>query len=113
MTRRLAMIRLAQLVAVIAVVVLVLAVVGVPDMAGLRRRFTDAGPLAPVLFALLYAVVTLSPLPKSVFTLAAGAVFGVAVGLPVVVAGATGFAARTLIELIETYTRTPSTPTPA
>lgn len=90
MTRRLAAIRLVQLAVVIAVVLVVVVIVGIPDLAQLRRRFDGAGPLAPFAYALLYAVVTLSPLPKSVFTLAAGAVFGVAVGLPVVVAGATG-----------------------
>ena len=40
------------------------------------------------MFVLLYAVVSLLPLPKTVFTLAGGALFGLPAGLPVVVAGA-------------------------
>ena len=67
---------------------LVADVVGMPNAAQLRARFAGLGWWAGLGYAVIYAVATLSPLPKSVFTLAAGAVFGLAEGLIVVVAGA-------------------------
>lgn len=78
-----------MLVLLLAVIVAVAVIVGVPELAQLRARAADFGPWAGVAFAVGYAVVSLSPLPKAVFTIAAGALFGVPVGLIVVVAGAT------------------------
>lgn len=90
MTRRAAVLRLIALVVFIGLAILVAVIVGLPSTAQLRSRFTGLGLLAPLLLAGIYAVATLSPLPKTVFTLAAGAVFGVAEGLLVVMVGATG-----------------------
>ncbi|MGI8680774.1 MAG: TVP38/TMEM64 family protein, partial [Mycobacteriales bacterium] len=55
----------------------------------LRRQYAGTGLFGALGFALLYALLSLLPLPATVFTLAAGAVFGVARGLPIVVLGAT------------------------
>ena len=62
--------------------------VGVPSTQQLRTTVAGWGWWAEVAFAGLYAVVTLTPLPKTVFTLAAGAVLGLGGGLPAVVVGA-------------------------
>jgi uncharacterized membrane protein YdjX (TVP38/TMEM64 family) len=88
MTRRGALLRLLALFVVIGVAILVAVIVGIPTATQLRSHFTGMGAWAPLLFAAFYALATLSPLPKSVFTLAAGAVFGLTGGLLVVLAGA-------------------------
>jgi uncharacterized membrane protein YdjX (TVP38/TMEM64 family) len=88
MIRSGAVLRLVVLGAVIGVAILVAVLVGIPTATQLRTHFTGMGAWAPLLFAGFYALATLSPLPKSVFTLAAGAVFGLAEGLLVVLAGA-------------------------
>ncbi len=80
--------KLAVALAVLTAIVVSVAVLGVPSRAQLRSDFTGLGVWAPVLFGLLYAAVSLSPLPKTVFTLAAGALFGVPLALAVVVSGA-------------------------
>ncbi|MEO7261173.1 MAG: TVP38/TMEM64 family protein [Jatrophihabitantaceae bacterium] len=87
MSRRVAVIRLMTLVALIGVVVLLAYLIGIADLAQLRAQFAGRGWWAGVGYAVVYAAATLSPLPKSVFTLTAGAVFGLAEGLIVVVAG--------------------------
>ncbi len=89
MTARQASWRLALLLLIVGVGVVVAVTVGLPSVTQLREGFARFGPWAAVVFVLGYAVATLSPLPKSLFTLAAGAVFGVAVGVLVVMAGAT------------------------
>lgn len=90
MTRRGALLRLLALIVFIGVTILITVLVGIPTAPQLRSRFGGLGLAAPLLFVGIYAVATLSPLPKSVFTLAAGAVFGLAEGLLVVLVGATG-----------------------
>lgn len=69
--------------------VLVLALVGPPSRAEVESWFAHAGLGAAVSFCALYAVVSLTPLPKPVFSLAAGALFGVPTGVLVVLVGAT------------------------
>lgn len=64
-------------------------VVLAPGIRDVRSTVAGYGAWGPVVFAAVYAVVSLSPLPKTVFTLAAGALFGAAVGLVVVLFGAT------------------------
>ncbi|MEV6931953.1 TVP38/TMEM64 family protein [Dactylosporangium sp. NPDC051485] len=88
MTVRAGMLRAAGLVALLAVLVTAAVLVGVPDPQQLRSNIIALGWWAPVAFGVLYAVVSLSPLPKTVFTLAAGALFGLAPGVLIVVAGA-------------------------
>jgi uncharacterized membrane protein YdjX (TVP38/TMEM64 family) len=67
-----------------------LVVVGaVPDVAQIRRQVQELGPVAPVAFALAYAVLSLIPSPASALTIAAGAVFGLVTGLATVLFGAT------------------------
>lgn len=83
--------RLARVAAVLVLAALMIAVavgVGVPGRQAVRAEVAGWGWWAPVAFAGLYGLVSLSPLPKTVFTLAAGAVFGVVAGVAIVVAGA-------------------------
>lgn len=88
MSRRAAALRLIGLLVLICAALLLAHLIGVPSPAELRTRFAGSGWWAGALYAAVYAAATLSPLPKSVFTLAAGAVFGLAQGLLVVVVGA-------------------------
>jgi uncharacterized membrane protein YdjX (TVP38/TMEM64 family) len=46
-----------------------------------RRTVAEAGAWAPVLFVLLQGVVTITPLPRTVFTVAAGVLFGAWAGV--------------------------------
>ncbi len=111
MTRTALGLRLGGITVLLIAAVWVAVAVGVPDLASVRREVAALGWRAGPLFAGLYAVVSLSPLPKTVFTLAAGAVFGLGVGLAVVVCGATvgavlGFYLGRLLgrELLHRYT---------
>ncbi|HXV94253.1 MAG TPA: VTT domain-containing protein, partial [Pseudonocardia sp.] len=62
-------------------------------VADAREWVAGAGWAAPVLFAVLYAGLALTPTPVTVMTLAAGLLFGLPVGLPVALAGAVTAAA--------------------
>ena len=88
MSRRAAVLRLIVLLVLIGAALVLAHLIGVPGPAELQTRFAGLGWWAGALYAAVYAAATLSPLPKSVFTLAAGAVFGLAQGLVVVVVGA-------------------------
>ncbi|WP_435200287.1 TVP38/TMEM64 family protein [Janibacter sp. GS2] len=79
-----ASVRLLALVAVLVVAGVIAAVVGPPDVERVQARIDAAGHAAPVLFVLIYAVVTLLPLPKNVVAALAGAMFGLALGVVVV-----------------------------
>ncbi len=53
------------------------------------ERVTALGPLAPVIYVLCYGVAAVVLVPASLLTMAAGAAFGLALGVPVALAGAT------------------------
>jgi uncharacterized membrane protein YdjX (TVP38/TMEM64 family) len=59
---------------------------GLPDV---RQTVQAAGLWAPVLFVLLQGAVTVTPVPRTVFTVAAGVLFGSVTGLLLAVAGTT------------------------
>ena len=59
------------------------------DVAALEAWINDAGVLAPIVFILIYALVTVLFLPGSVITLAGGALFGPALGTLYNLTGAT------------------------
>ena len=58
-------------------------------VARLRDRVTGAGPLAPAIYALMYAVLAVAFVPGSALTIGAGVAFGLALGTAVVSVGAT------------------------
>ncbi|GAA2566582.1 TVP38/TMEM64 family protein [Pseudonocardia hydrocarbonoxydans] len=78
----------AGLVALAAAVAVVLVVrsVGLPDV---RGAVEESGVWAPLLFVLLSGVVTVAPVPRTVFTVAAGVLFGSVTGVLLAVAGTT------------------------
>jgi uncharacterized membrane protein YdjX (TVP38/TMEM64 family)/rhodanese-related sulfurtransferase len=59
------------------------------DAAALESRVRDAGPVAPLLFILIYALASVLFLPGSVLTLAGGALFGPLLGTLYNLTGAT------------------------
>jgi uncharacterized membrane protein YdjX (TVP38/TMEM64 family) len=78
---------------VVGVVALAAAVVvglalrgGLPDV---RESVRAAGVWAPMLFVLLQGAVTVTPVPRTVFTVAAGVLFGSVTGVLLAVAGTT------------------------
>jgi uncharacterized membrane protein YdjX (TVP38/TMEM64 family) len=76
-------------VAALGAALILLERAGLPGIGQLRAVFGRGRWWQPELFAALYALATLTPLPKAVLSLAAGAIFGVYVALPVVLVGAT------------------------
>ncbi len=74
-------------VAVLAAVA-VAVLVGVPPLAEIRAWVAAAGWAGPVLYAALYTGLSLTPAPASVLSVGGGVLFGLAVGVPVVMAGA-------------------------
>ncbi|MEO9220368.1 MAG: TVP38/TMEM64 family protein [Mycobacteriaceae bacterium] len=62
--------------------------ISTPSVTHLRTQFDHPSLFSALMFAALYAAITVSPLPKAVFTIAAGAVFGVPAAIPIVLAGA-------------------------
>lgn len=80
--------RLTGLVVLIVSVVVLAVLLGIPSLGQLRQQFAGAGLFDAIGFAALYAAVSLLPLPATVLTIAAGAVFGIARGLPIVIVGA-------------------------
>lgn len=80
--------RLLALVAVLVAAGVTAAVVGLPDAQQIRAYVDGAGPAAPAVFVLIYALVTLLPLPKNVFAALAGVLFGLPLGVVVVLLAA-------------------------
>jgi len=78
----------ALLGALLVAAVLVAVTVGVPPIGEIRGWVADAGWAGPVLYAALYAGLSLTPAPASVLSIGGGVLFGIGVGLPVVLAGA-------------------------
>jgi uncharacterized membrane protein YdjX (TVP38/TMEM64 family) len=82
--------RLAVAVAVAAVtVVIALLVLRGHGVHHVREAVAAAGMWAPVLFVLLQCAVTITPLPRTVFTVAAGVLFGAVWGLVLTVLATT------------------------
>jgi uncharacterized membrane protein YdjX (TVP38/TMEM64 family) len=84
-------VRWGRLVAAVATVpaaaVVAVLVMRTGGVAGVRAEVGAAGAWAPLFFVLLQAVVTITPLPRTVFTVAAGVLFGTAWGLVLTVTG--------------------------
>lgn len=68
-------------VAAVTGAVLLLRTYGVPGMSDVRATVDAAGVWAPLAFLALQAGLTVGPVPRTVFTLVAGALFGWALGL--------------------------------
>jgi uncharacterized membrane protein YdjX (TVP38/TMEM64 family) len=81
--------RVAAVVGVLVVAVLVLLAFrgGTTTLLDVRQAVQAAGPWAPLLFVLLQGMVTVTPVPRTVFTVAAGVLFGGVGGVLLAVAG--------------------------
>ncbi len=95
------LIRILLLLGLLAGVVLAIIYRDQFDAAALEAWVRDAGPLAPLLFMLVYAVAAVLFLPGSVITLAGGALFGPVLGTFYNLTGAT--LGATLAFLIARY----------
>ncbi|MFO7164723.1 MAG: TVP38/TMEM64 family protein [Mycolicibacterium hassiacum] len=80
--------RLAALVATIVILVAVVVLVPLPTAVQLRDWARSVGPWFPLAFLGAHIVVTVFPFPRTAFTLAAGLLFGPALGIPLTVAAA-------------------------
>jgi uncharacterized membrane protein YdjX (TVP38/TMEM64 family) len=80
--------RLVALGALLLMAVVAALLVDVPSAGQLRSRIDDTGWPAAIAFVGAYAVATLLPVPKNVFSIAAGATFGPPAGVGLVLAGA-------------------------
>lgn len=76
------------LVALVAGGIVVALTVGIPPIGDIRAWVDRAGWAAPVLYAVAYAALTLTPAPATVTTITAGVLFGLPVGLVVALTGA-------------------------
>jgi uncharacterized membrane protein YdjX (TVP38/TMEM64 family) len=85
---RTAVLRLAVLGVLLAGAVVAAVLVGVPDADAVRGTVVGLGPLTPVVFVVVYAAITLLPLPKNVLSVVAGLLFGLLDGVLLVLPGA-------------------------
>jgi len=88
MSRTGVIVRVAALVVAIIAFVVFETQIGMPSGSEVRGFFDDLGWIALPAFVGFYAVATLLPLPKSVCTIAGGAIFGFWAGTAVVIIGA-------------------------
>lgn len=88
MTRRSAFLRLGLLAAFVVGMFAVLAISGI-SAEEIRERVDGLGPMAPILFIPISAILTVLLVPGPLLAAASGLLFGVAVGTPVSIASAT------------------------
>lgn len=88
-----AWIRLAAFAAMFAIAGLAVVLLGVPTVAEAREWVAERGVLAPLVFVVGFAVLTVTPFPKSILAVVGGALWGIWPGLLIcmgaVVLGAT------------------------
>lgn len=75
-----------------------------PSPGQIQEWAVDAGPYFPVFFFVAHTVITIAPVPRTVFTVASGLLFGPAVGLAVAV-GASVLSAAAAFLLVRAYGR--------
>lgn len=76
------------LVVVLGAGAIVASTLDLPSVADLRAAVSGAGWWGPVLYAAVFAALSLTPTPATVLSIGAGLLFGVPEGLAVVMAGA-------------------------
>ena len=81
--------RLAIIIATAAAVLAVVVLVPLPTAVQLRDWATSVGPWFPLAFLGAHIVMTVLPFPRTAFTLAAGLLFGPALGVTIAVVAAT------------------------
>ena len=73
----------------VAAVVTIVVLVPLPTAVQLRDWVTSVGPWVPLAFLAAHVVVTVLPFPRTAFTLAAGLLFGPALGVVIAVTAST------------------------
>lgn len=73
----------------VAAVVAIVLLVPLPTAVQLRDWATSVGPWFPLVFLAAHVVVTVLPFPRTAFTLAAGLLFGPALGIAIAVTAST------------------------
>ncbi len=73
--------RLLIVVSLVLAVIVTVAVLPVPTPAEMRTWVQSVGIAAPLVFLIGYALMTMAPIPRTVFTLAAGLLFGPVLGV--------------------------------
>ena len=81
--------RFNAILAAIVILIAVAVLVPLPTAVQLRDWATSVGPWFPVAFLAAHIVVTVFPFPRTVFTLAAGLLFGPYLGVPLAVLAST------------------------
>lgn len=81
--------RFAGILAAIVILVAVAVLVPLPTAVQLRDWATSVGPWFPLAFLTAHIVITVFPFPRTVFTLAAGLLFGPFLGVPLAVLAST------------------------
>ncbi|MDJ0394940.1 TVP38/TMEM64 family protein [Rhodococcus sp. G-MC3] len=81
--------RLIGLVALLVALAIAAAVAPHPSVDQLREWAHSVGPAFPFVFFAVHALVTVAPVPRTLFTLAAGLLFGPVMGILVTVAAST------------------------
>jgi len=87
--RQLSRPRLAATVVGITVLVAAATWIPLPSPVRLRDWAESVGPWFPLAFLVAHVVVTIIPVPRTAFTLAAGLLFGPALGIPIAVVAST------------------------
>ena len=95
--RQLARPRTLAAVVGITILIVVAALVPLPTAVELRDWAESVGPWFPLAFLLAHAIVTIFPVPRTAFTLAAGLLFGPAVGVLIAVIGSTASAVMAML----------------
>ena len=81
--------RFATILTAIVILVAVAVLVPLPTAVQLRDWATSVGPWFPLAFLAAHIVITVFPFPRTVFTLAAGLLFGPYLGVPMAVLAST------------------------
>ena len=96
-TRHLRDLRLIALLAVIVVLAVVAVFAPHPSVEQMRQWGTSVGPAFPLVFFAVHALVTIAPIPRTLFTLSAGVLFGPFTGLAVTIGASTVSAVLALL----------------
>ncbi|GAB2648548.1 TVP38/TMEM64 family protein [Prescottella soli] len=81
----------------LAVLFVVAAMVPHPSVDQIRAWADAVGPMFVVVFFLVHVVVTMAPIPRTIFTVSAGVLFGAATGIAVSIAATTVSAVLALL----------------
>lgn len=87
--RSLSRIRILAACAVLTICVAVLILAPVPAVSEVRQWAADLGPAFPLLFFAANVVITLFPIPRTMFTVTAGILFGVVPGIMIAIGAGT------------------------